>query len=279
MILNRGFASISGSHSQRNKELVMAGDENQRNVFEFLTDHLESQEPFTTAQLEAVTTWRGKTFQTYWSKQYEQFVIPALLGSYRVSESFRPFTIWEKFQQHVTQVRRISSDYKRSSYLNLTFEFFMPLSNEAHLRTTLDNLFYKDAILAKLKTQDETELFSNYSKLPNETSEAYLDRLCNWIANRFVGYSISHVSGRFRAGQLSTREEVANLRTRYLVDETTAVTRFIFPCQGPEEAKQIRWFFECLFVNSIIQLVNGEAEIWMIESGLESRVYVWRVDQ
>lgn len=256
----------------------MGGDENQRKAFEFLVERLDSQDPFNKAEFESITTWQGKTFQTYWSKQFEQFVIPAAGGKFRVSESFRPFTSWEKFQQHVTQVRRISSDYKRASYLNLTFEFFMPLSNEAHLKTTLDSLFYKDTILAKLKTQDEAELSKNYPKQPNESNDAYLNRLCNWIANRFVGYSISHVNGRFRAEQLSTREEAANLRTRYLIDETTAVTRFIFPCQDPNEAKQIRWFFECLFVNSIIQVVNGEAEIWMIESGLESKVYVWRVE-
>jgi len=256
----------------------MGSDENQRKVYEFLTKHLDSQEPFTAGDLEGITTWKGKTFQTYWSKQFEQFVIPAPNNSYRISESFRPFTDWDKFQQHVTQVRRVSSDYRRTTYVNLTFEFFMPLSNEAHLKTTLDSLFYKDTVLAKLKAQDETDLFKHYPKQTNENKDAYLERLCDWIAPRFIGYSVSHVNGRFRAEHLRTHEEVANLRKRYLIDETTAVTRFIFPCQNPDEAVQIRWFFETLFVNSIIQVVNGEAEIWMIESGLESRVYIWRVE-
>ncbi len=256
----------------------MASDENQRRVFEFLTEHLDSQEPFTTNDLEGITTWKGKTFQTYWSKQFEQFFVPASSSKFRVSESFRPFTDWEKFQQHVTQVRRVSSDYKRTTYVNLTFEFFMPLSNEAHLKTTLDMLFYKDTILAKLKAQDESDLLKQYPKHGNENRDAYLERLCNWIASKFIGYSVSHVSGRFRGEQLCTHQEAANLRRRYLIDETTAVTRFIFPCHDPDEAKKIRWFFEALFVNSIIQVVNGEAEIWMIESGLENRVYIWRVE-
>ncbi len=259
----------------------MGGDENQRKVFEFLTEHLDSQEPFTKDDLERITTWQGKTFQTYWSKQYEQFFIPAPNGKYRVSESFRPFTDWDKFQQHVTQVRRVASDYKRLTYENvLIFEFFMPLTNEAHLKNTLDTLFYKDTILAKLKAQDQKELSTHFPSNPNEDNESYLKRLCDWIAPRFVGYSISHVNGRFRAEQLCTREEVASpsFRKRYLIDETTAVTRFIFPCQDKNDAAQIRWFFETLFVKSVIQVVNGEDEIWMIESGLQNRVYIWRVE-
>ena len=62
---------------------------------------------------------------------------------------------------------------------------------------------------------------------------------------------------------------------RYLIDETTAVTRFIFPCGG--DAQVIRWFFEALFVQSIIQVVNGEAEIWMVESGLVNQLHIWKV--
>ncbi len=256
----------------------MANDDNQRKAFEFLIEHLDSQEPFTKDDFEGITNWEGDTFRTYWSKQYKQFVLPAAGKTYRVSESFRPFTDWARFQQHVTQVRRVSSDYKRSTHINLTFEFFMPLSNEAHLKTTLDSLFYKDTILAKLKAQDESELFRYYPKLANETKDVYLERLCGWIAPRFVGYSISHVNGRFRAEKLCTHEEVTSLRKRYLIDETTAVTRFIFPCHDQTEAAQIRWFFERLFVNSIIQVVNGEDEIWMIESGFENRVYIWRIE-
>src|SRR5437899_5684613 len=121
----------------------MSSDENQRKVFEFLTDHLDSQEPFSKAELERITTWKRKTFPTYWSKQYEQFVVGAPNNQYLVSESFRPFADWNKFQQHVTQVRRVLSDYKPATYINLTFEFFMPLSNEAHLKITLNSLFYK----------------------------------------------------------------------------------------------------------------------------------------
>jgi hypothetical protein len=93
---------------------------------------------------------------------------------------------------------------------------------------------------------------------------------------------------------------------RYLADETTAVVRFIFPCGKPrrlppplssetfeggvlsigglldidaeDEATKIRWAFGVLFVQSIVQIVNGEAEIWMVESGMRSRLHIWRVE-
>jgi hypothetical protein len=79
--------------------------DNQRKVFEFLVEHFKSQEPFTKKELEAVTSWQRKSFPTYWSKQFKQFVLPAGSNQFRVSEGFRPFARWETFQQHVTQVQ------------------------------------------------------------------------------------------------------------------------------------------------------------------------------
>jgi hypothetical protein len=99
--------------------------------------------------------------------------------------------------------------------------------------------------------------------------------------------------------QAATVEESGD---RYLIDETTAIVRFIFLCGKPHrispapaqdfdipervsddhagvaEADQIRWFFNALFVQSIIQVVNGEAEIWMVESGMRNRLHIWRVE-
>ena len=43
--------------------------DNQRKAFDFLKDHFESQAPFTKKDSEAVTTWKGKSFSTYWLKQ------------------------------------------------------------------------------------------------------------------------------------------------------------------------------------------------------------------
>jgi hypothetical protein len=45
-----------------------------------------------------------------------------------------------------------------------------------------------------------------------------------------------------------------------------------------QDADRVRWLFKALFVRSILQVVNGEAEIWMIESGLRNRLHIWRVE-
>lgn len=181
----------------------------------------------------------------------------------------------------------------------------MPLTNERHLRTALDALFYKNTILSRLKTLDRAGLEKRFRREQGEQKVAYFDRICNWVSARFGGYSISHVNGRFRASGLCSMQEAATLQEdggRYLVDETTAVVRFIFYCgdpivkkpplssrhfehdeevansQEPDDAKLVRWFFGALFVQSIIQVVNGEDEIWMVESGIRHRLHIWRVE-
>jgi hypothetical protein len=255
---------------------------NQKDVFGFLVRHFRSQEAFARRDIEMVTDWQGQSFGTYWSKQFKQFMVPAGADRYRVSEAFRPFASWERFQQHVTQVRHASSDYRKSAYENvLSYEFFMPLTNEGHLRTSLDALFYKDTIKARLRTLDRNELEHWIPRDPDESVDGYLDRVCTHVAAAFIGYSISHVGGRFRAGKISTLEEVAKLQSdggRYLVDETTAIVRFIFPCQSEIDAATVEWFFRALFIESILQVVNGEDEIWMIESGMRNRLHIWRVE-
>jgi hypothetical protein len=59
-----------------------------------------------------------------------------------------------------------------------------------------------------------------------------------------------------------------------LVDETTAVVRFIFPCE-PAEKPAIAFLFSRLFTDTITKLVAGEDVIWMVESGLEDKVHIW----
>jgi hypothetical protein len=148
--------------------------ENQRRVFDFFVEHFRSQKPFTKNELEAETNWQGTSFPTYWSKQFKQFVIPAGGNSFRVSEAFRPFARWEAFkQQVVTQVRRFSSDYTLLLHDTvLVFEFFMPLTNETHLRTALDALFYEDTIMARLKALDWAKLTLHFPQNQGESKEA-----------------------------------------------------------------------------------------------------------
>jgi len=254
----------------------------QRKAFQFLTSRLQSQETFTKEDFKKTTGWSvGRTFDTYWMKQFKPFVEPLGNGRYHVRETFRPYMTWPKFRQHVTQVRRVVTDYSPVVFENvLIYEFYMPLTNEAHLRTTLDSLFFRDTILARLNSIGVERLRINLPLRDSETQESYFHRILDFIEQNFVGYSIFHVSGRFRADKLSSQDQVAEIQKRgrrYLIDETTAVARFIFPCQDNTEADKIRYLFEALFVRSIIQLVNGEDEIWMVESGLRNRVHIWKV--
>jgi hypothetical protein len=286
----------------------MPTEENWQKVHKFLEEHFRSQESFTPDELFAGTTWSGQSPKTYWSKQIRQFAVPIGGDKYRVSQAFRRVVTWECFQRHATQMRSMVSEYTSLTYENvLIFEFFMPLTNEEHLRSSLDALFYKDTILQRLRSLDVDTLNKHFPKEAGESREAYLNRTAEWLSTRIGGYSISHVNGRFKAGALSTFAEAAVMQAsggRYLIDETTAIVRFIFPCGKPlerkppltaahfedvggdavvdggavEDASHIRWFFGVLFVQSIVEVVNGEAEIWMVESGMRHRLHIWRVE-
>lgn len=263
------------------KDIKQKKREPQQKAFAFLVSRLRSHATFTKEDFKKATGWEGKTFETYWSKQFKPFVEALGDGKFNVRDTFRPYMTWPKFQQHVTQVRQVFTNYSPIIYDNvLIFEFYMPLTNEGHLRTTLDSLFFSDAILARLKTIGTQQLSTVFPRNNGESEDTYFQGILDFIEETFVGYSIFHVNGRFRAEKLSTQDEVAEIHKegrRYLVDETTAVTRFIFPCENSQAAAKVRFLFERLFVRSIIQLINGEDEIWMIESGMANRAHIWRV--
>lgn len=286
----------------------------QRKAFEFLVQRYHSQEVFTFEDLQQATGWSRTALRTYLSKQFRDLLIP-VGRSFRIHGVFGQYTNWSKFRdQVVTQNRRLVKDYEPLSFGSVViFEFFMPLRNEEFLRTALDSLFFKDSVITRLKSADQPQLLVQFPSNPGETKESHLERLCRWISDKFVGYSILHVSGRYRVGELKTQEDVARaharIAERYLVDETTAVVRFIIPCGkvGPSqvglsrslpaqlelspnrpieavsstkelsaEADRIRWFFTHLFVQRIIEVVAGEDEIWLLESGMRSALHIWR---
>lgn len=281
--------------------------ENQKRAFEFLLEKFNTQESFSKHEFQKATGWERSAFNTYFSKQFKTLLLPIKKeGRYRVSEVFRRFITWDNFQLHVTQSRHVASDYSVLAYDNvIIFEFFMPLTNEGYLRTALDALFYKDSIIQRLRTMDEKILTNYFERNADESIDDYYERICEWVSVKFGGYSISHVNGRFRADQLLTFQEVSNIVSksgRYLVDETTAIVRFIFPCGDPNptrifssdsyfedlalvedshkvesDAALIRLLFFKLFVQSIVLIVNGEDEIWMLESGMLNRLHIWRI--
>lgn len=286
----------------------MALTTEQKKAFDFLRDNFQKGTAFTKDQFQTKTGWSGSTFPTYFSKQFKRLLSEVPPNEYRVTEVFRKYNSEDLFETHiVTQNRKVASDYNTLTHNNLIiFEFFMPLTNEGFLRSTLDSLFYTDTILNRLRVTDNNNLNKYFPRKNSEVDLDYYKRIIEWISNRFIGYSISHVNGRFRAASLQSISESANeiiSGGRYLVDETTAIVRFIFPIGNPkprkfnpsaayfdhinnideedytDEANAVRWFFYILFVQSIVQVVNGEDEIWMVESGMKSKLHIWRVNR
>lgn len=199
-------------------------------------------------------------------------------GKYRVRERFRQFADYRKFRALVTQVKTVPASYNPTTFADVVvYEFYMPLTHESALRMTLDSLFYKDAVLPRLKRIGIDGLRKYFEWKTTDDDDSFLDRVAQFVEGKFGGYSIYHVDGRFRAGKLSTQEEAAEINKtgRYLVDETTAVTRFIFPCKK-EEPDKVRFLFKELFINAITEQVSGEDEIWVVESGMRNQVNIWK---
>jgi len=259
----------------------------QRAAHAFLLEHFLAGQIFTLDEFRRATGWdKAGTLNTYLRKQYKGLIenieggqLISETGRYRVTESFRDLVEWRNFRQHVTQVRVVLKEHDRIRSKVLIFEFLMPLTHETELRTTLDNLFYEDTLLRKLRAIPAEDLESRFPRSSDETDHDYLNGILDFVGTHFVGYSISHVDGRFRAvGILPYDKVAALLRTerRYLIDETTAVTRFIFPYNTDVEFDQVRFLFHELFVKSMILLAKGEQQVWMLESGPEQRVHIWQ---
>jgi hypothetical protein len=271
-----------------------ARTENQEEAFKFLKRKFETMETFTKEEFQSAAGFNEGTFETYLAKQFKGLLKPVEPNRFRVSGVFRLFRTWKQFRDKVvTQNRNWGRTYKHIEFNNVViFEFYMPLRNEEFLRETLDALFFKDAVVLRLKAIKDQEILNSFPREPDESTENYIERICRFVSDKFGGYSIVHVSGRFRADSLKPRAEVfggnAIAPNRYIVDETTAVVRFIIPCNenspqnplGPEiaetEANVIRVFFKRLFVESILEVVNAEDEIWLLESGMRSRLHIWR---
>ena len=254
----------------------------QRRAFLFFREHLQTQEPFTIDQFVQATGWnKPGTFQTYIGKQYKGLIeaVNEDEGEFRVTDAFWKFVTWRKFRGHVTQVRQVVSTYEPKSSNGLIYDFLMPLTNEEHLRMTLDSLFYKDRVHARLRTIGIPALSAMFPKAEETPNEQYFQEILTFIKDHFIGYSVSHVAGRYRSDALLSMKETAamqKLGERYLIDETSAVTRFIFPYQELSKLAKIKYLFQILFIRSIIQLVNGEEQIWMVESGSSgSQLHRW----
>lgn len=262
----------------------MADDTTQRAAHRFFIEHLQTLEPFTKADVQAVTGWADSAADTYWSKQFKNILEPVGNDQYRVRERFRLYQDWKKFKNLVTQVKISQPSYAPTVYEEVVvYEFYLPLTHEGALKVTLDTLFYKDVILPRLKRIGIEGLKKHFTYHLTDTDDTFIEKVSKFVDAKFGGYSIYHVRGRFRAADLMTQQQAFDLvktGQAYLVDETTAVVRFVFPCKAAKEgeegeAERVRFLFKELFMDPITEQVSGEDQIWVVESGTRNRVQVW----
>jgi len=205
----------------------------------------------------------------------------------------------DDFKELFDQKKRLFTDYvlEVSSSI-LIYEFFMPLSREDRLREALDNLFYRDTIEQRIQEIGIARIRDGL-KLSSDHSEDKIKQLVFDFMESTIGdYSIYMVNGRYRADALASREEVIARPFGYgpyIVDETTAIVRFILPVETDagkyeygkilepasiavgtkKRAALMSWLFPNFFAEALIRVVQKEDEIWLLESGMRSAFYRW----
>lgn len=278
-------------------------DETLRKAFDFLHERSESKAKFTKDDLMAVVPWSRKSITDYFSKKLKKYVVSHERGkAYTFSPDFARLK-FDDFLGHMSQVVR-ATGYIRSVYDDVVqYEFLLPLTKEDKLRDALDDLFYSDTLERLVREmEDQLEEILPRDIANGETEPEHVARAARLTSGLFGGYSISHVRGRFRASVdgVKTRREAGDLlekNQRYLIDETTAVVRFIIPFESSKKehgegfdidtdrvprdeavsskvAKELRLirglFFE-IFVEAVVKTIKGEDLIWLLEDSPHGR--------
>ncbi|MCL4272371.1 MAG: hypothetical protein KJZ77_00750 [Anaerolineales bacterium] len=275
----------------------MKNDNKLQKAFDFLVQHGETGKPFKIEELIKASGWTLGTAKIYLSKKSSDLV-EKRNGVYHVTPEILRVR-YEDFKDLYRQKQRLFTDYVRKTPQKvLVYEFFMPLSREDRLRESLDNLFYRDTVEQRIKEIGVAKI-RNALNLPKTSSDdKVIEFVIDFMDNTIGGYSLHLVNGRFRADALSTRQEIVARpfsRGPYLVDEMTAVVRFILPVSESQEpvsqmnlfepakvstssdelAEQMRWLFLNFFAEAVTRVVKKEDEIWLLESGMRSALYRW----
>lgn len=272
-------------------------DKRVRKAYAFLLEMSQTQERFAQGALETAVEYSAGTVRTYLSKQWKDLV-KREDGLLRALPEFQLLTE-DAFCELMSQRRVVFSSYRRIRYGEvLTDEFLLPLTREGLLRKALDDLFYEDSLVRRLREVGLEQIAQWLPRNKGESEEAYLRRICAFVSRMFGGYSITHVAGRYLAAPLASRTEAAN-NDRYIIDETTASVRFIIPIHATKvleaaspqaasiyeliqvdaapddtlttsaaaraEVALVRRLFFNLFVLAIVRLVKGEDVIWLLE--------------
>jgi len=275
----------------------MKREDNVNRAFEFLLERAQSGRPFKLDELVKASGWTTSTAKIYLGKKFSDLVRKKNDVYFVNPEIFR--VRLEDFKDLHRQKQRLFTDYVREAPQKvLVYEFFMPLSREDRLREALDNLFYEDTVEQRIKEIGISNIRDAVNLPKSSPDKEIIQFVVDFVDKTIGGYSLHLVNGRFRAGSLTARNEVVARpfsRGPYLVDETTAVVRFILPVNENEEppsqmslfepakdtsssdehAEQMRWLFLNIFAEAVTRVVKKEDEIWLLESGVRSALYRW----
>jgi hypothetical protein len=280
----------------------MSGNLKALKAYDFLLAHSNSRNSFTIKELADNSDWQIDTARTYVTKKWRDYLIAEENKQFRVKAKFKRLSS-EQFLSEFTQTESIETSYVRQMHTKFVqFEFLLPLTREDKLRRALDDIFYKDTIKMRIQDIGLEALEKVIARESEPSDEMYIDKVCEQVSNKFGGYSISHVQGRYKAADLMTRKEAAEYFAQdqlYLIDETTASVRFIVPCENgssnfdddfdsinqvaeisdtelEREVSEIRTLFFQFFVEAVVATIHGEEEIWLLETGHVRKLYRWR---
>ena len=268
-----------------------------KRAFDFLVAHAQERKHFSVEQFSAETGWTIVETQANIPNRLSDLVYEERGKHFAKPEMLR--VRYDDFKELLYQNRRLFTDYilEVSSSI-LIYEFFMPLSREDRLREALDNLFYRDTIEQRIQEIGISQIRAGL-KLSSEISEDNIRMLVfDFMESTIGGYSIYMVNGRYRADALASREEVVARSFAYgpyIVDETTAIVRFILPVETDagkyeygkilepasmaigtkKRAELMSWLFLNFFAEALIRVVREEDEIWLLESEMRSAFYRW----
>ena len=277
----------------------------QERAYLFFNERAADRNAFSVEDIADYCGWDVSTPKTYLTKKWKDFLSPAGSGRFTVKPEFVRITK-EQFLGRASQKNPIYTEHIRTKHdYVVIFEFYLALTGDDKLKESLDELLFADGLENRIREIGLEEIERLYPKDPGASDDSYITYLIEQ-ASVFRGYSISHENGRFRTGELMPRSQAGALYAsggRYLADETTAVVKFVIPCSTgsdsfkdmyelsedihetcsfypddlEQEVRRIRGLFFILFVEAIVRNAESEDDIWLVESGVENRVYHWRV--
>lgn len=201
-----------------------------RLAYAYLQRLAATGEPYSDEGMINATDWKQSAVSTYRSKHWKEWVQKDTSGGWQVLPIFESVTEKEFISLHHQRTDFYDTHQRKFYGSVVTYEFLLPLTKERELTIALDALFYRDT-LERIIHQTGVDDFSPQFAVESNESES-VNEIAEFVAEHFTGYSISHVAGRFRTANIASRSQAGEMFAkgqRYLIDETTAIVRFVVP--------------------------------------------------